>query len=163
MNGEGRPDIGRHTWADRLRQWADHTGTEILGWILVPLGIVLMPAPGPGTLVLVGGIALLSRHHSWARRIRDPLQRRAIEAAKYGVATLPRIAVSVLGGVWLFALGVVWIIGPAIPEFEILDVGFGPALPAQGWATGLGLIASACAAWGLLAYSIVRWHHPEPD
>ncbi|GAA1739583.1 PGPGW domain-containing protein [Aeromicrobium alkaliterrae] len=162
MNGEARP-TGRRTWGARLRAWADRTGTEVLGWILIPVGIVLMPLPGPGMLIVVGGFALLARHYTWARQLLEPLQRKAVEAARYGVATWPRIVLSALGGVWLFAIGVVWIVGPTIPEFEVLNVGFGPELPAQGWVTGLGVIASAIVAWGLLAYSVARWRTPEVD
>lgn len=146
----------------RLRRWFRRTGSEVLGWILIPLGIVLMPAPGPGTLVLVAGVALLAPHHAWAQRILEPLQRQAIEAAKYGVATWPRITLSALGGLWLFFLGILWWTAPVIPTFEVLGVGFGPELPAAGWGTALGLMASAVAAWGLLIYSIVRWREPSP-
>lgn len=138
-------------------RWIGRTGAEALGWLLIPVGIVLIPAPGPGLLVLVAGIALLSRRYAWARRLLDPLQRRAVEAAKYGVATLPRIALSVLGIVWLVVLGVVWWSSPEIPEFSVLGVGFGPTLPAAGWASALGLWASAAAALGLLVFSIARW------
>jgi hypothetical protein len=144
-----------------LGNWFRRTGSEILGWILIPLGVVLMPLPGPGLLIVVSGVALLSRNYVWAQRLLDPLERRAIEAAKYGVATWPRIIVSFLGGLWLVALGVVWWISPEIPEFSVLSVGFGPQLPAHGWATAIGLWASALAAWGLLAYSVVRWHEPR--
>lgn len=141
----------------RLSGWFKRTGSEVLGWILIPVGIVMMPAPGPGTLVLVAGVALLAPHHAWAQRILDPLRAKAIEAARYGVATIPRILLSVLGGLWLVVLAYVWWRSPEIPEFDVLGVGFGPRLPAAGWVTALGLLASAVAAWGLLAYSIVRW------
>ncbi|MGH3457445.1 PGPGW domain-containing protein [Aeromicrobium sp.] len=146
----------------RLRRWYRRTGSEFLGWTLVVIGIPMMPLPGPGTIVLVAGIALLAPHYAWARRILDPLRVRAIAAAKYGVATLPRIVVSALGGLWLFALGVVWWISPNIPRFEVLGFGFGPELPAHGWGTGVGLMASAVAAWSLLAYSVHRWR-PENE
>lgn len=146
----------------RIRGWFARTGSEALGWVLVPVGIIMMPAPGPGTLVLVAGIALLSRHYVWAQKLLDPLERRAIEAARFGVATWPRIMLSVLGVVWLVVLGVVWWVKPEIPEFEILGVGFGPQLPAAGWVTSLGLFASAVAALGLLIYSIVKWRDPRP-
>lgn len=137
--------------------WFQRTGREILGWILIPLGIALMPLPGPGLLVLVAGVALLSRQYEWAQRLLDPLEKRAVEAAKYGVATWPRIVASFLGGLWLFCVGVIWWLSPDIPEFELLGLGFGPQLPAAGWATAAGLWASALAAWALLAYSVRRW------
>ena len=145
-----------------LKSWFRRTGSEILGWILTVAGVILIPAPGPGTLVLVAGISLLARNHPWAQRMLEPLRRKAVDAAKYGVATWPRIFLSFLGGVWLVALGVVWWISPEIPEFSILSVGFGPQLPAHGWGTAIGLWASAIAAWALLAYSVRRYREPRP-
>lgn len=147
----------------RLGGWFRRTGSEILGWTLVIIGIPMIPFPGPGTLVLVAGIALLSSHYAWAQRILVPLRLRAVQAAQYGVATLPRITLSALGGVWLFALGIVWWMSPTIPELDVWFLHFGPQLPAAGWATGLGLMASAVAAWGLLAYSVRRWRRPEHE
>ena len=143
-----------------LGRWVGRFGLEALGWILIPVGIVLMPAPGPGLLILVAGVALLSRRYRWARRLLDPLQKRAIEAAKYGVATVPRIALSLLGVLWLVVAGVIWWSDPEIPEFTVLGVGFGPHLPAAGWVSAIGLWASAAAALGLLIFSIIRWRKP---
>ncbi|HWV27977.1 MAG TPA: PGPGW domain-containing protein [Aeromicrobium sp.] len=105
----------------RLRNATAGVGLELLGWILVPLGIIMMPAPGPGTLVLLGGIALLARQYAWARFVLSWLETRAIEAAKFGVATWPRIALSAAGCVWLFVLGAIWLVGPNIPEFTVAD------------------------------------------
>lgn len=148
-------------WA-RLQAWFSRTGSEILGWALVGVGIMLIPLPGPGTLILVAGVALLAQHYHWARRLRDPLRDRAVKAAAYGVQTVPRIAMSVLGGAWLVGIGVVWIIGPKIPEFSVLGITIGPELPGQGWVAGLGLIGSGIVAWVLIAYSIKRWRHGAP-
>ena len=145
----------------RLAGWFRRTGSEALGWVLVVVGFVLWPLPGPGLLIVVTGVALLSRHYDWARRLLDPLRERAVAAARYGVATWPRITLSFLGGVWLMFLGVVWWRSPRIPEFEVLGIGFGPSLPAAGWATALGLVASALVAWGLLVYSVKRWRRPH--
>ena len=145
------------------RRWFSRTGSLTLGWVLVLVGIPLMPLPGPGTIVLVAGVTLLSRHYTWAARVLDPLETKAVEAARYGVATWPRIVVSFLGGVWLMALGVVWTLDPRIPRFELLGLGFGPHLPAAGWGAGLGLVASAVAAWALLLYSVRRWRGSPED
>lgn len=139
-----------------VMSWFRGVGLEILGWILIPLGIILMPLPGPGMLIVAGGVALLSRRHVWAQNARGFVEKRAIDAAKYGVATVPRIVLSVLGGVWLFALGVVWWEGPNIPEFSVVNIGFGPELPG-GSSAAFGLWASAVATWALIVFSVKRW------
>ena len=91
-----------------MRGWFRRTGSEILGWIIVVVGVILMPLPGPGMVIVVSGLAILSRHYVWAQRLLGPLERKATEAAKFGVETWPRILVSFLGGAWL-ALG--WAVG----------------------------------------------------
>ena len=140
-----------------LKERLSSTGSFVLGWFLVIIGFPLLPLPGPGTIVIVAGVALLSRHYVWAQKILDPLRANAIEAAKLGVATWPRITMSALGGLWLFFLGVLWWISPEISEFDFIGHHFGPHLPFAGWATSLGLFASAFIGWGLLLYSIKRW------
>ncbi|MBC7594491.1 MAG: PGPGW domain-containing protein [Kineosporiaceae bacterium] len=141
----------------RLRDWISNTGSFVLGWALVVLGIPLMPLPGPGVIVLVAGVALLARHYVWAQKLLDPLRTRAISAAKIGVESRLRITMSALGGLWLFLFGIVWWISPTIPEFDFVGYGFGPKLPFAGWAVGFGLVVSALAGWSLLAYSAKRW------
>lgn len=140
-----------------LKRRLRDTASFVLGWALVIVGIPLLPLPGPGTIVIVAGVALLSRHYVWAQRILEPLRSRAVEAAKLGVATWPRITMSALGGLWLFLLGIVWWASPTVPEFDLVGLHIGPALPLAGWATGLGLLMSAFVGWGLLAYSVKRW------
>ncbi len=145
------------TFGQRLRGWFNRTGSESLGWTLVVVGVILMPLPGPGMLIVLGGVALLSRHYTWAERIAGPLEEKAVEAAKYGVATIPRIAVSLLGITCVVAMGAIVLASPTIPEFSILGVGFGPELPAAGWIGAIGIWLGAAAALGLLVYSIRRW------
>jgi hypothetical protein len=139
-----------------MASWFQRTGSEVLGWFLVVLGLVLLVLPGPGMLALVAGVALLAPHYAWARRILDPLHDRAVEAAKHGVSTMPRILVGAAGVIWLFGIGAVWLASPAIPEFSLWGLNIGPQLPG-GRATGVGLIASGAAGGALLAYSVIRW------
>lgn len=149
----------------RLRDWFTRTGSETLGWTFVLLGLLMLLLPGPGLLTIVAGVALLSRHYEWAELMLEPLHRRAVDGAIYGVATIPRIIMSFLGVFAIAFVGWVWWSSPRIPEFSILGVGFGPELPAAGWVGALGIWFSAAFGAGLLIYSIIkyRWRlHDAP-
>ncbi|HUP99664.1 MAG TPA: PGPGW domain-containing protein [Aeromicrobium sp.] len=140
-----------------MKDWFQRTGGQVLGWILVVGGLALIPLPGPGTLALVAGVALLAPHYAWARRILDPLHDRAVEGAKTSVSTKPRIVASMAGVVWILGLGAVWILGPTFPPFAILGWAVGPK-PPGGMSVGMGLVTSGVAAGLLLAYSVTRWY-----
>jgi hypothetical protein len=140
-----------------MPSWFRRTGSEVLGWVLVAVGLALLVLPGPGMLALVAGIALLAPHYEWARRIFHPLHERAVEAAKEGVSTKGRTMVGVAGVLWLIGLGVVWLIAPPIPVLSLWGLEIGPDLPG-GDAAGIGLIASGVAGAALLAYSVKRWY-----
>ena len=64
-----------------MTSWFRRTGSEVLGWSLVVLGLALLVLPGPGILALVAGVALLAPHYEWARRIIDPLHDHAASTA----------------------------------------------------------------------------------
>lgn len=140
-----------------MTSWFRRTGSEVLGWSLVVLGLALLVLPGPGILALVAGVALLAPHYEWARRILDPLHDHAVEAAKEGVSTRGRVLVGAASVLWIMALGAVWLISPPIPEFSLLGWDIGPRLPG-GSAAGVGLLASGIAGGALLAYSVKRWY-----
>lgn len=139
-----------------MASWFQRTGSEVLGWTLVLLGLALLVLPGPGMLALVAGVALLAPHYAWARRILDPLHDRAVEAAKQGVSTKSRVLAGVASVVWLLGLGLAWLLAPPIPEFSVWGWDVGPGLPG-GRAAGFGLISSGIAGGALLAYSVMRW------
>ena len=41
----------------------------IIGFIVVIVGIIMMPLPGPGTLIVLVGLTLLSLEFEWARQL----------------------------------------------------------------------------------------------
>jgi hypothetical protein len=140
-----------------MPSWFRRTGSEVLGWVLVFVGVPMLVLPGPGLLALVAGIALLAPHYEWARRILDPLHDHAVEAAQKGVATRFRVLMSLAGVLWLILLGAVWLLAPPIPEVSVWGWDIGPRLPG-GTAAGIGLITSGVAGGALLAYSVMRWY-----
>lgn len=142
-------------------RWVRRTGVEILGWALVAVGIALLVLPGPGTLVLVAGVALLAPHYTWAQRVLDPLHDRAVEAARRSVRSRRSIAISAAVAMWLAVAGVLWLHGPTIPEADLLGLHVGPGLPG-GRAAGFGLLSSGILAALLLAYSVHKYSTASP-
>ncbi len=43
----------------------------IVGTLIVALGVVLLPLPGPGWLVIFAGMAILASEFAWAARLLD--------------------------------------------------------------------------------------------
>ncbi len=127
---------------------------ETLGWLLVVGGIAAIPLPGPGLLMLLAGLAVLSQQYAWAERRIRPVERAAMKTASDNVQTWPRISASMAGVLWLFAIGALWLWNPPAP-------GWWP-LPEWLWlfgglGTGITLVASGAIALGLLVYSVRRF------
>ncbi len=53
------------------------TGVTFVGGLLVVLGIILLPLPGPGTLVVLMGLGVLGTEYAWARRAVDAIKKGA--------------------------------------------------------------------------------------
>ncbi len=90
-------------------------GAGVLGGAVIALGIVLLPLPGPGWLVIFGGLGILASEYAWAARLlrwaRDRVSRwthwvqrrsRPVQAL-VGLAGLIVLAAIVAGGWWLYA------------------------------------------------------------
>ncbi len=131
---------------------AKKTWVTIVGWVLVIGGIILMPLPGPGLLIMMSGLIVLSQEYEWAEKRLEPVKEKAIEGAKDSVATYPRILIAAISASAIIAAGAWWWTDPDIPEIWI----FGPKLPLGlgGWPTGSTIILSGLIAWGILVYSI---------
>jgi uncharacterized protein (TIGR02611 family) len=64
---------------------AYRTGVKVVGGTTVGLGVVLMPLPGPGSLIALGGLAILGTESERAKRLNRQgadLAKRAAAAAK---------------------------------------------------------------------------------
>ncbi len=131
---------------------------ETIGWLLVVGGIAALVLPGPGLLMLFGGMAILSQQYTWAERRLRPVEVRALKTAADSVQTWPRIILSTLGGLWLVGTGLVWTIRPDVP-------GWWPLADRWwllgGWPTGVTLMASGVIALALIVYSFRRFRGVE--
>ncbi|MDP3892270.1 PGPGW domain-containing protein, partial [Nocardioides sp.] len=73
---------------------AKRIGVEAVGWVLVVVGIAALVLPGPGLLMIFGGLAILSQQYEWAERRLDPIKYRALKGAAESVETYPRLCAS---------------------------------------------------------------------
>ncbi|MFJ3672462.1 PGPGW domain-containing protein [Streptomyces sp. NPDC090106] len=112
----------------------------VAGGALLVTGVALLVLPGPGLLLVLAGLLVLSREFPFFARYVDPVRDRALRAAADSVASPLRLAVSALAGVGLIAAGLVW--------------GLRPRLPFGGWAAGTGLMLS-----GLILLALLVWSH----
>jgi hypothetical protein len=132
---------------------------EGLGWLLVVAGIAALILPGPGLLMLFGGLAILSQQYEWAERRMRPVELRAKRAAAESVQSPWKIALSVLGAAWVTATGALWMWRPAAPGWWPVDDRWW--LPG-GLATGITLVASGIIAFALIVYSYRTYHGLDP-
>jgi hypothetical protein len=121
-----------------------------LGFLVVAIGIALMPLPGPGLLIVLAGVLILATQFEWAARRVDTVKEKALQGAADSVKTWPRIVVSVIGVVWLIGLGIVWGIHPDAPSWWPIAEKWWLY---GSWGPGCTLIVSGIAAGGVLIYS----------
>jgi hypothetical protein len=142
-----------------MKAAAKRLALEIVGWALVIGGIAALVLPGPGLLMLFGGLAVLSQQYEWAERRLAPVKYRALKGAAESVETWARIVMSVTGVLLLVAAGILWIWSPPEPEWWPIHERWW--LPG-GLATAITQLASAVIALALIVYSYRRFHG-DPD
>lgn len=120
----------------------------LAGGTLCAVGIALLVLPGPGLLLVLGGLALLATEYPWARRLTSPVRSQAIRAARQSVSTTGRIAVSGLCAAMLITAGVLWMLLPW--------------LPFSGITTGTSLLLSGTLMFALLIHSHRRFNPVAP-
>ncbi|MER7571951.1 TIGR02611 family protein [Streptomyces sp. NPDC126514] len=107
--------------ARRLLHLSWQVGVFIIGLAVVGLGIVMLPLPGPGWVVIFGGMAIWATEFVWAQLVLRWTKRKVTEAAQRALdpkvrrrniilTTIGLVIVAVLGGIylWKFGLAMPW-------------------------------------------------------
>jgi len=111
----------------------------VVGGLLLLVGAALLVLPGPGLILVVAGVAILSKAFPRLERHLAPLRARAAQVAEESVRSPWRLAGSILVGVALIAAGIVW--------------GLVSEVPFRGWQVGVSLLLSGIILFALLIYS----------
>ncbi|WP_229701247.1 PGPGW domain-containing protein [Streptomyces camponoticapitis] len=119
----------------------------VAGVALLLIGIALLVLPGPGLLLVLAGLLVLSQQFPALARYVDPVRERAMRAARESVASAIRITGAALTAAALLAAGLLW--------------GLMPELPFGGWPTGAGLMLSSLLLVALLVYSYRTTRDPR--
>ena len=130
------------------RRHATRGALMVVGGVVLLAGLALLVLPGPGMLLVLSGLLILSRAIPSVERFVEPVRlravleptRAAVQAAEERVTSWGRLTGSVLTGVTLIGAGVLWIVETR--------------LPFSGWSTGLGLVLS-----GLILFALLVWSH----
>ncbi|MET7418490.1 TIGR02611 family protein [Dactylosporangium sp. NPDC005555] len=56
-------------YATRIGRFGVKIVVALVGTLVIAVGVVLLPLPGPGWLVILGGLAILAMEFHWARRL----------------------------------------------------------------------------------------------
>ena len=131
-----------------------------VGFLVLGIGVVLMPLPGPGVLIVLVGVLILATQFEWAERRVDQVKQAALRGAADSVKTWPRIFASLLGVVALLGFGVLWCMHPPAPSWWPLDE---KLWLYGGWGPGSTLIFSGVVAAGVLVYSYVNFREIKTD
>jgi uncharacterized protein (TIGR02611 family) len=91
----------------------------LVGGLVVVVGLVLVPLPGPGWLVVSAGVAVLALEFAWARRLLRILRRRLERGRSWFAGLRLRVRVPLIGAavavvaaaVWLSVRYSIWSIG----------------------------------------------------
>ncbi|GAA4086908.1 TIGR02611 family protein [Streptomyces sp. NPDC058961] len=93
-------------------------GVFVVGLAVVAAGIVMLPLPGPGWLVIFGGMAIWATEFVWAQLVLRWTRRKVTEAAQKALdpkvrrrniilTTVGLVIVAVLVGIYVWKFGMV--------------------------------------------------------
>ena len=84
-------------------------GIGVLGALVIALGIVLIPFPGPGWAIVILGLAIWAVEFAWAKNLLEFTKRHVQSWTRWiGRQSLPvRAAIGVVG--FIFVCAIVWL------------------------------------------------------
>ncbi|MFG2558554.1 TIGR02611 family protein [Streptomyces sp. NPDC048496] len=103
--------------ASRTLHLSWQVGVFVVGLAVVVGGIIMLPLPGPGWLVIFGGMAIWATEFVWAQLVLHWTRRKVTEAAQKALDPKVRrrniiltviglVIIAVLGGIYVWKFGI---------------------------------------------------------
>ncbi|WP_255308415.1 TIGR02611 family protein [Streptomyces marincola] len=132
--GAGAPVAGAKPFGSRAPGFVKSSRPLHLGWqagvflvglVVIVVGVIMLPLPGPGWLVIFAGMAIWGTEFVWAQLVLRWTKRKVTEAAQRALDPKVRrrnLALTAVAGVICAALLAVylWEFGPVMP-WTVLD------------------------------------------
>lgn len=104
--------------ASRALHLSWQVGVFVVGLAVVVAGVVMLPLPGPGWLVIFGGMAIWATEFVWAQLVLRWTRRKVTEAARraldpkvrrrnIALTVIGLVIIAVLVGIYLWKFGIV--------------------------------------------------------
>ncbi|WP_031486782.1 TIGR02611 family protein [Streptomyces bicolor] len=104
--------------ARRMLHLSWQVGVFIIGLAIVVAGIIMLPLPGPGWVVIFGGMAVWATEFVWAQLVLRWTKRKVTEAAQKALdpkvrrrniilTSIGLVIIAVLVGIYLWKFGIV--------------------------------------------------------
>jgi len=106
-------DEDRWAWRARLKRnpvtrRAYRLVVGVVGTAIVVVGLVLLPAPGPGWLIIFAGLAVLASEFEWAQRLLDHARRRVSQWTAWTARQNLVVRAAVVLAIIALVLAVFW-------------------------------------------------------
>lgn len=95
-----------------LRRYAKKSAVTVVGFGLIAVGVVMMPLPGPGSLIVVAGVAVLATEYAWARRTLESTGRQAIKHHRRAATNTWMFVVQLLFAAGLIGVAIAFLAWP---------------------------------------------------
>jgi uncharacterized protein (TIGR02611 family) len=91
-------------------------GITVAGILVIAVGVVLLPLPGPGWLIIFAGLGLLATEYTWAARVLSRSRGLVVRWTRWAaqqhlavrltliVTTVAVVGALVLGAWWLYSV-----------------------------------------------------------
>lgn len=107
----------RQTYALFLLRHSKRVGVAIIGGLVIIIGLILIPYPGPGWLIVFGGLAVLATEFKFAAKVLEKLKEK-YEAWKIWVKHQPLVLeITILICTGIIILVTVWLLN----TFGLID------------------------------------------